>query len=184
MANKKKKRSFFGLKQKHHVIITPTCTCNTRQRNEWPHGTESHRNHLVFKDSSVFSLFLHTVRVRPLITTRPRPSRPSPPPPPPKWPWSQTAAFLTMALAEPHANLDRHTANIDDMIEKERASMESAEYETRLATRRWRDYTVWLAQDSKKHGVSKARFSRRKEKAKLVWWASKKAVDWRAVAHI
>ena len=55
-----------------------------------------------------------------------------------------------MALAEPHANLERHMANIEDSIKQERQAMEEAEIETGLATRKRRQYTVWLARDSKK----------------------------------
>ena len=75
-------------------------------------------------------------------------------------------------------------ANIEAMVEQERQAMEEAEIETRLATRRWRQYTVWLARDSKKNGAPKGGFARRKEKAKLVWWASKKAGDWRDIYNV
>jgi hypothetical protein len=75
-------------------------------------------------------------------------------------------------------------ANIEDSIKQERQAMEEAEIETRLATRKWRQYTVWLARDSKKKGLSKGGFARRKEKAKLVWWASKKAGDWRDIDNV
>ena len=75
-------------------------------------------------------------------------------------------------------------ANIEDMIKQERQAMEEAEMETRLATRRWRQYTVWLARDAKKKGGLKGGFARRKERAKLVWWASKKAGDWRDIDNV
>ena len=75
-------------------------------------------------------------------------------------------------------------ANIEDSIQQERQAMEEAEIETRLATRKWRQYTVWLAADSKKYGASKGGFARRMKKAKLVWWASKKAGDWRDIDNV
>ena len=53
-----------------------------------------------------------------------------------------------MAFAEPHANLNRHLENIAAAVEGEREAMEAAEAETRRATRKWRQYTVWLAHDS------------------------------------
>ena len=72
-------------------------------------------------------------------------------------------------------------ANIEDSIKQERQAMEEAEIETGLATRKLRQYTVWLARDSKKKKLSKEGFARRKRKATLGWWASKKAGDWRHI---
>ena len=86
-----------------------------------------------------------------------------------------------MALAEPHANLNRHLENIRVAAEAERAAMEEAEAETRRATRKWRQYTVWLATDSKERGLPKGSNTRRLAKAKLVWWGSQKAGGWRVV---
>ena len=57
-----------------------------------------------------------------------------------------------MAYAEPHANLNRHMENIAVAVEGEREAMEEAEAETRRATRKWRQFSVWLANVSKAGG--------------------------------
>ena len=80
-----------------------------------------------------------------------------------------------MAYAEPHENLSHHMGNIAAAVEGEREAMEEAEAETRRATRKWRQYTVWIANDSKAKELPRGGYSRRLAKAKLVWWASKKA---------
>ena len=54
-----------------------------------------------------------------------------------------------MAYAEPHDNYDRHMENIEVAVEGERDAMEVAEAETRRATNKWRQFSVWLANDSK-----------------------------------
>ena len=65
--------------------------------------------------------------------------------------------------------------NIAAAVEGERALMLTAEVETRRATRKWRQFSVWLANDSKARELPRGNFDRRLAKAKLVWWASKKA---------
>ena len=89
-----------------------------------------------------------------------------------------------MAFAEPHANLNRHLENIAAAVEGEREAMEAAEAETRRATRKWRQYTVWLAHDSNAKELPRGGYSRRLAKAKLVWWASKKAGRWRDIVRV
>ena len=88
-----------------------------------------------------------------------------------------------MAFAEPHANLNRQLENIAAAVEGDREAMEAAEAETRRATRKWRQYTVWLAHDSNKE-LPRVGYSRRLAKAKLVWWASKKAGGWRDIDRV
>ena len=80
-----------------------------------------------------------------------------------------------MAYAEPHENYDRHMENIEVAVEGERDAMEVAEAETRRATKKWRQFSVWLAHDSNARKLPAGNFGRRLGKAKLVWWASKKA---------
>ena len=80
-----------------------------------------------------------------------------------------------MASAEPHANYEQHMANIEAAVEGEREAMVAAEAETRRATRKWRQFSVWLAHDSKARKLPAGSFSRRLVDAKLVWWASKNA---------
>ena len=89
-----------------------------------------------------------------------------------------------MAYAEPHANLNRHMENIAVAVEGEREAMEAAEAETRRATRKWRQYTVWLANGSKAKVLPGGGCPRRFAKAKLVWWASKKAGGWRDIDRV
>ena len=80
-----------------------------------------------------------------------------------------------MASAEPHAKYEQHMANIEAAVEGEREAMVAAEAETRRATRKRRQFSVWLAHDSKARKLPAGSFSRRLVDAKLVWWASKKA---------
>ena len=80
-----------------------------------------------------------------------------------------------MAYAEPHGNLEQHMANIEAAVEGEREAMEVADAETRRATRKWRQFSSWLAIDSQARRLPAGNFGRRLVKAKLVWWASKKA---------
>ena len=80
-----------------------------------------------------------------------------------------------MAYAEPHENYEQHMENIEAAVEGEREAMEVAEAETRRATRKWRQFSRWLAIDSQARGLPAGNFGRRLVKAKLVWWASKKA---------
>ena len=84
-----------------------------------------------------------------------------------------------MAIAVLHASHKRLMENIAAAAEAEREAMEEAEAETRMATRRWRQFTKWLQIDSNARKLPKANFSRRLAKAKLVWWARKKNGDWR-----
>ena len=84
-----------------------------------------------------------------------------------------------MAYPEPHENYEQHMANIEAAfeaaVERERVSMEVAEAETRRATRKWRQFSRVLAIDSQRRNLPSGNFGRRLVKAKLVWWASKKA---------
>ena len=89
-----------------------------------------------------------------------------------------------MAYAEPHANLNRHMENIAVAVEGEREAMKEAEAETRRATRKWRQFSVWLANDSKARELPRGNFGRRLAKAKLVWWASKKADRRRGIDRV
>ena len=89
-----------------------------------------------------------------------------------------------MAFAEPHANLNRHLENIAAAVEGEREAMEEAEAETRRATRKWRQFSVWLANDSKARELPRGNVGSRLAKAKLVWRASKKADRCRGIDRV
>jgi hypothetical protein len=80
-----------------------------------------------------------------------------------------------MVYAEPHENLSQHMANIEAAVEGERAAMDVADAESRLARRSWRNFSLWLANDSYERGLPRGYNGRRLVKAKLVWWASKKS---------
>ena len=90
-----------------------------------------------------------------------------------------------MAYAEPHENLCRHMENIAAAVEGEREAMEVAEAESRRATRQWRKFSLWFANDSKTRRLPTGNHGRRFVKAKLVWWASKKSADsWRDIDRV
>ena len=89
-----------------------------------------------------------------------------------------------MAFTEQCANLDKHLQAIVDAEEKERLAMVHAEAETRMATRRWRQYNMWLQKDSVAKGLPRGGHTRRLAKAKLVWWASKRADGWRGIDRV
>jgi hypothetical protein len=90
-----------------------------------------------------------------------------------------------MAYAEPHENLSQHMENIAAAVEGEREAMEVAEAESRRATRQWRKFSLWLANDSKARSLPRGSHGRRLVKAKLVWWASKKSADrWRDIDRV
>ena len=84
-----------------------------------------------------------------------------------------------MAYPEPHENYEQHMERIEAAfeaaVERERVAMEVAEAETRRATRKWRQFSRFLAIDSHARRLPSGNFGRRLGKAKLVWWASKKA---------
>ena len=74
-----------------------------------------------------------------------------------------------MAFAEPCANHDKHLQAIwDAEEEEERGAMELAEAETRMATRKRRQYSMWLQEDSATKGLPRGVHTRRLAKAKLV----------------
>ena len=89
-----------------------------------------------------------------------------------------------MACAEPHANFDKHIKAIADAEEVERQAMEEAEAEGRRSTRKWRQYSVWLQRDSLTKCLPRGGFARRIAKAKLVWWASKRADGWKDIDRV
>ena len=80
-----------------------------------------------------------------------------------------------MAYAEPHENLSQHMENIAAAVEGERAAMEVADAESRQARKSWRNFALWLANDSMERGLPRGNNGRRLVKAKLVWWTSKRS---------
>ena len=63
--------------------------------------------------------------------------------------------------------------------------MEEAEADTRRATRQWRKFSLWLANDSMARRLPRGNNGRSLVKAKLVWWASKKNADrWRDIDRV
>ena len=89
-----------------------------------------------------------------------------------------------MAFAAPCANLDKHLQAIVDTEEAEREAMELLEAESRRATRKWRQYNVWLQRGSLTKCLPRGGHARRLAKAKLVWWASKRADGWRDIDRV
>ena len=83
-----------------------------------------------------------------------------------------------MEYPKPHANYNRHMENIAAAAEGEREAMEAAEEETRRATKKWRKFTLWLSNDTKRRKLPSGNWARRFDKAKAVWWASKAGSDW------
>ena len=73
-----------------------------------------------------------------------------------------------MLYAEPHENLSQHMANIEAAVDGERAAMDMADAESRLARRSWRNFSLWLANDSYERGLPRGYNGRRLVKAKLV----------------
>ena len=90
-----------------------------------------------------------------------------------------------MEYPKPHENYNRHMENIAAAVEGEREAMEKAEAESKRSTKQLRKFTLWLAIDSKTRKLPRGNFRRRFEKAKLVWWASRKGSDWlRDIDHV
>ena len=90
-----------------------------------------------------------------------------------------------MAYAEPHGNLSQHMANIAAAVVGEREAMEVADADSRRATKSWRNFSVWLANDSMTRELPRGHNGRRLAKAKLVWWASKRSSDrYRAITRV